>query len=45
MGRLKTSKSDSAFHALTETFHQLFEKDSVNQLAYATGFCQRRSKL
>lgn len=42
---LKTSKPDSSFRALTETFHRLFENNKVNQLAYETGFCQRRSKL
>jgi len=34
-----------SFRALSETFHQLFDPKKVNQLAYETGFCQRRSKL
>lgn len=39
------SKQEGAFRALTETFQRLFDPNQVNQLAYETGFCQRRSKL
>lgn len=38
-------KQDRSFCALAETFHQLFDLSRVDQLAYETGFCQRRSKL
>ena len=38
-------EQDSSFRALTETFQRLFKASKVNQLAYETGFCQRRSKL
>jgi hypothetical protein len=34
-----------SFRALSETLHHLFDPAKVNQLAYETGFCQRRSKL
>lgn len=42
---LNASKQDSDFRALTESLHRLFNSAQINQLAYETGFCQRRSKL
>lgn len=34
-----------SFCDLSETLHHLIDPAKLNQLAYETGFCQRRSKL
>ncbi|GEM_PF-6510001 len=38
-------EKESSFRALSKTLHRLLDPDKVNQLAYETGFCLRRSKL
>lgn len=41
----KSRSQDSSFQALAETFYRIVDRKRINQLAYETGFCQRRSKV